>query len=139
MSNISIQPIDNTRSSAATPGQNGPWSNDNERILHISQNSRTGSSLSDCLMPYPGNLFRKSLSLSAEIQSVYSSALADWAIITWLTFDPYLFEISTGTTAKDQSRPGSNGNKGVNLDTSKSQNWICTTRYSLVSSTRYLF
>ena len=30
-----------------TPGQSGPESNGNEGILHILQNSRTGTSLSD--------------------------------------------------------------------------------------------
>ena len=46
----SIWPIDSALSSATTPGQSGPGSNGNERVLHIPQNfSITGISRSDCL------------------------------------------------------------------------------------------
>ena len=43
-------------SSATTPGQSGPWSDGNEFELRIPQSSSiTGTSLSDCLVPYPGH------------------------------------------------------------------------------------
>ena len=50
-------------------------------LLHIPQSSSvTGTSLSDHLLSYPGH-FLGSYPF-AEIQSVYSSAQADWAIMT---------------------------------------------------------
>ena len=39
--------------STATPGQSGPRGNGNEDVLHISQSSKTGESLSDGLVSYP--------------------------------------------------------------------------------------
>ena len=53
----SIWSIDRrTLSGAATRGQSGPRSDDNEGVLRISQSSRiTGTSLSDCLESYPGH------------------------------------------------------------------------------------
>ena len=63
-------------SGATTPGQGGPGSNGNKGVLHIPQSSSiTGTSASDCLVSYPG---WGSYS-SAEKQSVYSTALANWA------------------------------------------------------------
>ena len=51
-----IWSIDTTLSSAATLGQSEPGSEGNERILCISQNSSiTGTSPSDCLVPYTGH------------------------------------------------------------------------------------
>ena len=73
MSNISIWPINRTL------GQSGPGSDGNEELLHIPQNSSlTGPSPSDCLVPYPGHSLGDSYSL-AEIQTVCSTAPADWA------------------------------------------------------------
>ena len=43
------------------------------------QSSKTGSSLSDCLMSYPDNSFGSKSYLSTVIPSVYSTAPADWA------------------------------------------------------------
>ena len=64
---------------ATTPGQSGPRSNGNEGVLHISQSSSiTRASLSDCLVSYPGHSLRESYP-SVEMQSMYSTALADWA------------------------------------------------------------
>ena len=62
-------------SGATTPGQSGPGSDGNEEVLRIPQSSSiAGTSLSNCLVllgvSYP----------SAEVQSVYFSALADWDI-----------------------------------------------------------
>ena len=79
MSNSSIWPIDRTLSGASTPGKSGPGSNANEGALHISQSSKTGASPADGLISYPGYSWREVL-LSAEMQLVYSAALADLAL-----------------------------------------------------------
>ena len=51
MLNSFIWPIDRILSGATTPGQSGPGSNDNERVLHIHQSSSiTEASLSDRLV-----------------------------------------------------------------------------------------
>ena len=48
--------IEGTLSGATTPGQSGPRSNDNEGVLHIPQSSSlSGTSLSECLVSYPGH------------------------------------------------------------------------------------
>ena len=66
MSNSSIWPID---------------SNSNEEVLCIPQSSCiTGASQSDCLVSCPGHLLGVSYN-SAEMQLVYSTAPADWAMI----------------------------------------------------------
>ena len=68
MSNISIWPIDKALSGATTPDLSGPGSNGDKEVVFISQSSSiTGASPSDCSYP------------SAEMQSVYSTAPADWA------------------------------------------------------------
>ena len=75
----SIWPIDRTLSGATTQGQSGPGSNGSEGLLSIPQSaSITGTSPSGCLVLYPGHLLEESY-LSAEIQSVYSTAPVDWA------------------------------------------------------------
>ena len=57
-------------------------SDDNEGVLCIPQRPSTSeASLSDCLMSYPGHSLKESYS-SADMQSVYSVAPADWAV--WL-------------------------------------------------------
>ena len=68
-------------SEATTLGQSGPRSDGNEEVLHISQTSSiTGTLRSDCLVSYPGHSLAESYP-SAEVQSVYSTARADWARI----------------------------------------------------------
>ena len=62
-------------------GQSGPGSNGNEGVLYIPQSSRTGASPSDCLLSYLGHFWGESYPF-AEMQTVYSSAPADWAIVT---------------------------------------------------------
>ena len=54
-------------------------------ILRIPQSSSiTGTSPSDCLVSYPGHSSARGGSyLSAEVQSVYSTAPADWAMTTF--------------------------------------------------------
>ena len=71
--------MDRTLSGATTHGQAGPGSDDNEGIPRIPQSSGiTDTSPSDCLVLYTGNSLGESYP-SAEMQSVYSTALADWA------------------------------------------------------------
>ena len=81
MLNGSIWPIDWTLSSATIPGLSRPGSDVNDRVLCIPQSSSiTGSSPSDCLMSYLGHSLRGGESYaSVEIQSMYSTAQADWA------------------------------------------------------------
>ena len=75
----SILPIDRTLSGATTPGQNGPGSDGNEGLLLIPQSfSISGTSLSYCLVSYPGHSLGESYP-SAEKQSVYSTAPANQA------------------------------------------------------------
>ena len=72
MSNSFIWPIDRNLSGITTPGQSEAESNGNKEVLHISQ----GSGITDCLVSYLGHSLRRSY-LSAETQSVYSTAPAD--------------------------------------------------------------
>ena len=66
-------------SGATTLGQSGPGSEGNEDIFRIPQSSSTTeTSPSDCLMSYQDT--RRGWGYpSAEVQSVYSTATADWA------------------------------------------------------------
>ena len=75
----SIWPIDKILSVATTPSQSEPGNDSNKGVLCIAQiSSITGASPSDCLMSHLGHLLGES-NPSAEIQSVYSAAPADWA------------------------------------------------------------
>ena len=79
MWNSSIWPIDRTLSGATTLGQSGPWSDGNEWVLCIPQNSSiTEASPSDYLVSYPGYRLGEFYP-SAEMSSEYSSSPADWA------------------------------------------------------------
>ena len=75
----SIWPIDMTLLNATTPGQSGPGNNGNEGVLHIHQSSKAGAWPSDGLISYPGHLWGSSYS-SVEMQSMYSTVSADWAV-----------------------------------------------------------
>ena len=76
----SIRPIDRTISGATTPGQTGFGGDGIEGVHCISLSSSiTEASPSDCLVSYLGHSLEESCS-SAEMQSVYSAAPADWAI-----------------------------------------------------------
>ena len=80
MSNSSIWPIDRTQSGATNPDQSEPGSDGKEEVLCIPINSIIiGATLSDSLVSYPGHTFEESYS-STEMQSVYSTTLADWAV-----------------------------------------------------------
>ena len=77
----SIQPIDRALSGATILSQSGPGSNGNEEVLRIPQSlSITGTSPSDCLASYLGHSLEGGLTPTAEVQLVYSTAPADWAI-----------------------------------------------------------
>ena len=70
--------MDRTLPDVTTPSRSGSGSDRNEEVLCIPQSSSiTGSSPSDCLVSYPGYSLEESYP-SAEVQSVYSTALADW-------------------------------------------------------------
>ena len=76
----SIRPIDKTLSVAPPPGQSGPRSDGNERVLHITKISRISeTSPSECSVSYAGHSLGWGSYPSAEMQSVYSTASADWA------------------------------------------------------------
>ena len=67
-------------SGATTPGQSGLGSDGNEGILCIPHSACiTSTSSSDCLASYPGQSFVGGSYPSAEKQSVYSTAPANWA------------------------------------------------------------
>ena len=77
----SIWPIDRTLSGATTLGQSGPGSDYNEGVLHSPQNSSiTGTSPSDCFVISKTLVGRVRAYSSAEMQLVYSTALADKAL-----------------------------------------------------------
>ena len=82
----SIWLIDKTLSGDITPGQSGSGNNDSEGVRHIPQISKVGTSPSDGVTSYQDTRCGGSY-LSAEMQSVYSSASADWDIIL-----AYIFE-----------------------------------------------
>ena len=71
-----------TLSGATTPGQSEPRSDGNKGILRILQSSSvTRAATPDWLVSYTGHSLRESYP-SAEMQSVYSAAPADWANFT---------------------------------------------------------
>ena len=70
-------------SGPTTPGKSGPGSDGNEGVLCIPPSSSiTKTSPSDCFMSYPGHSFGGGSYPSAEKQSVYSTAPANWARIS---------------------------------------------------------
>ena len=103
----SIWPIDRTLSGATNPGQSGSGSYGNEGVLRIPKiSSITGASPSDSLVSYPGHSLGESY-LSAEMQSVYSTAPAGCAIkfsesnYLWsILYNENFFELSVHTTGK---------------------------------------
>ncbi len=77
-----------TLSGATTPGQSGPGSDGNKEVLLIPQSfSITGISPSDCSVLYPGHSLRGGAYPSADVQSVYSTAPANWAIILFISLE----------------------------------------------------
>ena len=89
------------------PGRSGPGSNGNERVLCIPQSpSITVTSPSDRLVSYPGHSLEGSYP-SAEVQSVYSTAPANWAIhrvkCQTVLFQIIQFSISTQVKCQNSS------------------------------------
>ena len=83
---ISIWTLDRTLSGDTISGQSEPGSDGNEGVLRIPQNSCiTGTWSSDYLVLCPGYSLGESYS-SAEMHSVYSTTLTDWAteIYVWV-------------------------------------------------------
>ena len=81
MSNSSIWPIDRTLSGTTILGQDGYGNNGNEEYSIFPKAPQTWASPSDGLMSSSGHSLGGGESyLSAEMQSVYSTALADWAL-----------------------------------------------------------
>ena len=77
-----IWPIERALSGATTSSQNGPGSDGKKEVLHIPQStSISGTSPTDCLVSCTGYSLGGSYP-SAEVQSVYSTAPADWVIIS---------------------------------------------------------
>ena len=83
MSNSSIWPTDDNLSGASILSQIGYGGNSNEGVLHISQSckSRDGS---DGLVSHPGHVLGCASNPSAEIQLVYFTVPAYWAIDIFL-------------------------------------------------------
>ena len=77
MSRSSIWHIDRILLGVTTPGRSRPDNNGNKGVLHIPQSFKTGALPSGGLMSYPGHALGE-FYLSAEMQSVYSTAPADW-------------------------------------------------------------
>ena len=77
ISNNAIYPFDKTLSGATTQSQSGHGNDGNEGILHIPQSSSIGlfNVYQDtcCECPYPAE----------EMQSMYSTAPANWAEFEW--------------------------------------------------------
>ena len=66
-------------SGATSPNQSEPGSDGSKGVLRNPlRSSITGASSSDCLVSYPGQTLEESYP-SEEMQSVYSTAPADWA------------------------------------------------------------
>ena len=75
-----IWPIDSIQSGATTAGESEHWWDGNKGVLCILQSSSiTVSSPSDYFVSHPGLNVVVGLFFSAEMQSVYSIGLADWA------------------------------------------------------------
>ena len=86
--NCFIWHIDGILTGTTTLGQRRPRSNDNEGVLHIPKSSRTGISLSDGLMSYPGHLLGGERSYhSAHMQSECSAAPVDWVLRGGIEFE----------------------------------------------------
>ena len=94
--------MDKAQAGATILGQSVPGSNGNEGVLRIPQSSSiTRTSPSDCLVTYPGHSLGGGSYPSAEVQSVYSTAPSDWAMILCKLSNSSIWSINaiiTGTT-----------------------------------------
>ena len=69
-------------SGATIPSQSEPGSNSNKGVLSFPESySITEASSSDRLVSYPGHSLGWGSYPSAKVQTVYSTAPADWAIL----------------------------------------------------------
>ena len=77
--------IDRALSGATISGQSGPGSNGNEGVFCIPQSSSiTGTSPSDCLVSYPGNLLGGLAPLQRSNRCTYSpSRLGNPVLVFW--------------------------------------------------------
>ena len=82
----SIWPIDRTQSSATTLGQSGPGSNGNKGVLHIPPKLQHYWNLTIRLFNVIPRQLLGRFYPSAEKQSVYSTAPADWATVLYCIF-----------------------------------------------------
>ena len=79
----SIWLTDRILSGATTLTQSGPGSESNESLFRIPQSSSIIENLlSDCWVSYQETSWWEVSYPSAEMQSIYSSAPADWAAIS---------------------------------------------------------
>ena len=86
MSNSSIWPIARTLSGATTPGQSESGSDANKEVLRIPQRSSiTGTLTIRLFWVISRTLIGEESSTFAEMQSVYSTAPADWTGREWST------------------------------------------------------
>ena len=109
---ISTWPIHGILTGTTSLGQGGPGSNGNEGVPLIPLSFQTETSPSDGLVPYPGYWFGGLT--SAEMQSVYSTAPANWA-------------------EDDNSYVNNKVNINANVDVSSNDNTI-TGVYSYISN-----
>ena len=86
----SIWPTDRILSGATSPDQSWPGSNDNWRVLRFPQSSSIPGASPDCFVSLSGHSLGESYS-AAEMQSVCSAALVDWATNKWHTHKPESF------------------------------------------------
>ncbi len=95
----SIETIDRTLSGTTTPVLTEPGSNGHEGVVHIPQSTSViRTPPSDCLVSLPGH--------SAEVQSVYFSTPADWAIhrVKCQTFLFQIIQFSISTQCRRQKQ-----------------------------------
>ena len=93
MQHIYIQPLDRAQSGVTIPGQSGPGSNGIEGVLRIPESPGiTGTSPSDFLVSYLGHSLEEFYP-STEVQSVYSTAQADWAKLERLRWLRNIFQL----------------------------------------------
>ena len=119
----SIWSLDRTLSGATIPCQSGPGSDGNKGALHIRQSSSvTGTSPSDCLVSYLETRCLGSYP-SAEKQSVYSTAAANW--VTGDSLARVHSRLQWSSCCSLQPSPSRLGNKSVCMFTLMIlENWL---------------
>ena len=101
----SIWPIYRARLAATTLRQGKPGSDGNKRVLRIPQSSSsTGAWPSDCLVSYPGYVFKESYP-TAEMQSVYSAAKSIFKAVVKNLNSEVFFSTGFHTKVNEPSLP----------------------------------